>query len=101
MNILSFLRALEKLEFKGLSGDTAQILIVLINELTRGVVDVAALEFASTFKTWTTRVAKSISLMSVVGIKEPYLSLIYVPIQRSTSAGSSDMMAVPDQFRSG
>ena len=68
------LKGLGKLEFKGLSGDTAQILIVLINELTRGVVDVAALEFASTFKTWTTRVAKSISLMSVVGIKEPYLS---------------------------
>ena len=72
---------------------------MLITVLARGAtVDKAAFEFASTFKTLQTRIAKSDLLMFVVGIKELYLTYNSVPIRRSTE--SIDMIVGPDQFRS-
>ena len=99
MNVLSIQSAFEKLEFKGLSGETAQILMALITVLARGAtVDKAEFEFASTFNTLQTRVTKSDLLMSTVNIKELYLTYCSVPMRHSTLAESIDIVADPDRF---
>jgi len=99
LKLLSFSIALAKLELVGLRGFTAQILIVLTTELAWGAAGAAAFEFASTFRTLTTKVENSCSVMLPVRIKELYFVYSSFPKRFSTLAGSSEIVADPNRFR--